>query len=439
MDTDGKFNRTLTSLDDRLAAIRAELIQNRTTRRSPKDSRFFSPSVVCDSPNPTPQPTNRSNAVPVPSPSTGRVREGYDASPRRHFPAVGSPEYTAAFTTPYIEPGEAERREQSDLVRVDPELARLCIALDLAPQFRLWLALRNETGWTSLDNVKLPVEITPRHLRRILASGEGIFWRRDPAAHRLYLVGIQPLSAVLVAQATPHLIETNLPGMLKDVLLPLHGSLEQFEAFLYSGWLAAKNDPKIARATLCKLFNRDKKTLRRWEKRLGEKKLQRIEAYAQIADPQTQYVPEHSFAYVAAVRDEPGAPIELKVRVAWQLPNTYRTSGIRQHTKRGQGRKVLAKSKISAGLQPLDAKAEGNRRNRYYFENGKRLRSVSRKYGEAIDHRRYLWLGVNRRGYQIYEPSENGYAETHYNERLRPIEEGQHLVRLRYKMGKERR
>lgn len=229
--------------------------------------------------------------------------------------------------------------------------------------------------------------------------------------------------------------------MLKDVRLSLGGSLEQFEARLYLGWLAAKDDPKIARATLSRLFNRDKRTLRRWEKRLGEKKLQRIEAYAQIADPQETYFPEHSFTYVAAVRDGPGAPVELKERVAWQLPNTYRTSGIRQHTKRGQGRKVLAKSKTSAGLQPLDVKAEGTRRNpglprnpRHYFESGKRLRSVSRKYGEATDHRRYLWLGVNRRGHQIYEPSENGFPETYANERAGGKAEGRHLGRLRYKM-----
>lgn len=356
---------------------------------------------------------------------------------RPSFPSSDSPAYREAlrFTLP---PKPVEKSALT--VRVDPELGRLCIALGRAPELRVWLVARhlaNGRGWLELDKLRewlrdFGIHLSARQLRRIHAQGVGVFWTFDAVTGRLYLRGVAKVAASLVAQASPHLTATNRPGMLRDVLLSMGGKLAYFEAMLYAGWMAAKDDPKIARVTLTMLFNRDKRTLRRWEELLGDQTIERVESFAQIADPQQFHPPAHSFAYVAAVRPEPGASADLLIRVCWQLPNTYRTKGIKQHPKRGQGRKVLA------GLLPLDSKAEGMHRNpRIYFQSSKRLRSTVRKWG-TVRHYRYLWLGVNRKGQQMYEPNENGFPDTTASERTSRRSEGRTLGKVRRKMWESR-
>ncbi len=299
-------------------------------------------------------------------------------------------------------------------VRLDPELGRLAVGLGRAAELRLWAIARQRSttqhggrGWVTVEALKADLDparaYSKRHLRRLLAAGHGVFWQYS--GHRVYLAGVQKLAGALARQAAavcPSLIATNIPGRMKDVYLPVGGTHEQWEALLYAGWLAAKNDPTIARATLEALFNRTAETLGRWERvRLAGVVLV-TPGYAQVmagdtldADSGGQiiYIPEGAKAY----EDRAGV-----LFLRWQLPNTYR-SHIRQHPHKGQGRKVRQAVASSLAGEPLEVMAEGQPRNsRRYYEDVKRLKVALRRQGAGV---RYLFLGPDARGRNCWEPA----------------------------------
>ena len=150
---------------------------------------------------------------------------------------------------------------------------RLAISLSCAAEFRLWIVGRditrcaNGSGIISKKALKarlkaLGVSYTPRHFNRLLAHGARLFWHRT--AHTIYLRSIINVARDLV-QASP--IHDNFPGV-RDVYLDVSGTLEEWEAMLYAGWIAHRSyssDITIARETQAVLFNRHENTIRRWE------------------------------------------------------------------------------------------------------------------------------------------------------------------------------
>ena len=83
-------------------------------------------------------------------------------------------------------------------MKVYPDLAAAAIRNNEATQYRLWLVLRDLSArrlgaWVQVDELRQRFEdltggCTDRHWRRLLARGEGSWWRlhRD----RVYLVGL---------------------------------------------------------------------------------------------------------------------------------------------------------------------------------------------------------------------------------------------------------
>ena len=241
-----------------------------------------------------------------------------------------------------IEVVEAPASEPGPLqVWIDPELGRLAVGLKKAGEYRVWSIFKHsygQPGWTTRDQLfsslkEAGIVKNRRSFNRILKSGKGLFWRL--AGDRVYLTGYVKLSKALTQLALKDnldLVATNIPGV-RGVKITIAGDLGDFKAQVYAGWLTHREDPKIARDTLCVLFAVVKDTLRNWEERLGAD-LEKVSNYGQTSlhpledDRITDYIPEHSYSYVTR-RGE--------IRIRWQQPNTYRTKNIPQkHTKRAQ-------------------------------------------------------------------------------------------------------
>ena len=104
--------------------------------------------------------------------------------------------------------------------------------------------------------------------------------------------------------------------------------------------------------------------------------------------------------------------IEPVVRVFWQLPNTYKPHGIRQHPRRGQAGKVR-KTANACFNHPANQRRGGKHRLRRYFDSGEGLRTYTAKH----HIQGYLWRGENRLGVGMFEPSVDGFGLTRPCER----------------------
>lgn len=311
--------------------------------------------------------------------------------------------------------------------RADPELGRVCVCLYIAAEFRLYVIARELTrqaggsGKVSRDQLRLALSIygigyTTRHFNRLLKAGDGLFWRLT--TKHLYLTHPGRVAANLAASAPEH-FTTNRPGV-RDIYLSPTGSLEQWEAAIYAGWLAHREGPTISRPALEKLFNRSSDTLRRWEQDQLDQVVTIRTNYAQCPDPAGEfhsYLPEHSQPYLANVRHN-GAWVQHE-RVYWRLPNSYQTRAIRQHPRKGQAQKV--RQRVNAALdRPADRKRGGDHVSRRYFDNAKHLKEFAAKHGSIG----YLWRGENRHQAGVFEINRNGFPLTHPNERAKFAQEG---------------
>lgn len=340
-------------------------------------------------------------------------------------------------------PPETEERLPLE-VRVDPELGRLAIGLNLAAELRVWLVLRHHfgvPGWTDRQTLYAALEAagvhhSRRHFNRLLQRGAGIFWGLSGNG-RVWLRGyIRVVRTItrLGLTTNPDLLSTNYPGV-RPVYLRLDGSLKVFKARLYAGWLAHRENPKIARATLCKLFGCTRETLWGWEALLS-RTISVIPSYTQTAvDPReddriVDYLPAHAYAYLTR-RNE--------VRIRWQSSNIYRTRLIRQHPHKGQSRKArVAAAKEVLSFRPAENRAgscperqlafgRDHWEERRYFasvNDWARFLRRGRERGLAAEDLitpqtpRYLFRGVDRNEHVLYELTLDERPHTSVNERI---------------------
>jgi hypothetical protein len=317
---------------------------------------------------------------------------------------------------------EEEDNPEPISIRVDPELGRITIAINLASHFRLWVIAReltrahNGSGWVSKKALRAAlarfnISYSDFHLRRLLQEGQGLFWNLSPK--RVYIRSSRFLSRELTRQTlatNPDLVSTNRPGV-RDVYLSPSGSLEQWEATLYAGWLAHRNNPTIARETLAALFGRSGDTIRRWEhNRLSDiVSIRKNYSQSRITGEAMERLPEHAQSYLANVYQGKTAQ---EIRLYWRLPNTYQVAAIRQHPRRGQASKV--RKAVNAEFDhPAAMWRGGLQRLKLYFDHPQRLRAYARKRGGVY----YLWLGENKHGQGIWEPTSTGFPDTRPRER----------------------
>ncbi|GAB4575820.1 MAG: hypothetical protein Kow0077_29210 [Anaerolineae bacterium] len=333
------------------------------------------------------------------------------------------------------------RADSPPEIRVDPELGRLAVGLNLAAELRLWLVLRHyfgQPGWTHRQQLRTAlkragVHHTRRHIDRLLQRGREVFWGlgRDG---KVWLRGVIRVVTRLTSRAleeNPDLIATNTPGV-RDVYVRVDGSLKQFKARLYAAWLAHRENPKIARATLCKLFGVTRETLWAWEELLPNT-LEVVTSYTQTAiDPREDdrivpFIPAHAFTYLTRTH---------RVRIRWQSPNVYRTRLVRQHPHKGQARKVrTAAAKIIRDSQPAEKRAGGRHstrrlafgrghwETRLYYASADRYRAFLKRLGANIGQHtwqapRSVFRGYNGLEHAIYEVPLDGEPQTGAWERI---------------------
>lgn len=309
--------------------------------------------------------------------------------------------------------------KKTPTIRVDPELARISIGLHLASEFRLWLIARavnrqiDGSGKVSKQEFKATLHkfgviYTRQHLRRLLNTGKHLFWDENKTS--LYLRSSQHVARELTQRAideNPDLLE-NKAGVI-DVLLSPAGTLEQWEATIYAGWLYYRNHPTISREVLSKLFNRTADTLRRWESEQLAKTVSVRHNYAQcaFADVWEQVRPETTLSYVGRTKDGE------KARFLWQISNSYSVTGIKEHRHNGQAKKV--RKAVNQQLhQPANSWRGGSPDCKLYFDSPKRLRQHLKKYEGVY----YLWRGENRHSHGIFEATTTGWGETYAKERV---------------------
>lgn len=309
-------------------------------------------------------------------------------------------------------------------LRVDPELGRLAVLLDQTQPFRLWLIGRELTrdadGSGQITTAALTaalkrfgVTCDARTIRRLLAGGDGIFWNRD--RDRLFLRSWGYVAVQFTTQAARRrgsLLERNRPGR-REIYIQVGGGKERFAAQLYAGWLAGRSDPTISREALTALFGRDRKTLRRWERDVLPGQINPRANFAQCPDWETFYdsIPEHAVDYRAAVRFK--GRVQRITRYRWQLPNTYLTTGVKEHYRAGQARKV--RKAVNAELS-LPASFGRGGPLKLYFDKPEHLHRMLRKNPEAGP--RYVWRGEDQSSKGIFEINETGFPLTHAKERV---------------------
>jgi hypothetical protein len=314
-------------------------------------------------------------------------------------------------------------------LRVEPEIGRICIGLNKASEYRLYIIARELTrsadgsgkvAKQALRGVlkRYGITYSREHFNRLLRAGNGAFW--NLSQKHVYIRSYKSLASKLATLA-PELFTTNRPGV-RDIYLSPAGSHEQWEAMLYAAWLAYRNNPTIARATLETLFRRSPDTLRRWE----QTRLQTVVSVrandVQCPHPLHEddryfdHIPEHSQPYVAQVHFQ--GQWQRVIRIRWRTSNTYQVSAIRQHHRRGQASKVRKAINDLFELPAAD-KRGGTHPLRRYFDNAKHLKDYTAKH----DSMGYLWRGENRRGRGIFEINNKGFWFTHANERTRRSEE----------------
>lgn len=320
--------------------------------------------------------------------------------------------------------------ERRSYLLTDPELGRLCIALDWASQYRLWVIIRhltrNEEGSGIISKNALQqaltdfdIHYTPRHFDRLLQNGEGLFWTINRKYKRIYLHSWINLGLNMArkADAAGMDMSGNKPGA-RQSYTNVSGSLEHWEASIYAGWLCLHEGVTIARETLSMLFRREANTIRRWEVQLGREFQKRFN-FVQCSDPERyfKHIPAHSIPYATRIYHK--GRVRSFIRVRWQIPNTYSTRTFNSMHK-GQGRKV--RRAINAEYPP-DLKPGGQCLR--YLKSPKHLKTLHHnlkfRMGLRGDVYRpfYVLLGENyRTKHGIFEITSTGFCFTHRNERV---------------------
>lgn len=304
--------------------------------------------------------------------------------------------------------------------RTDPELGRLAVALNMLPSFRLWVIARDLTRHADGSGVVLLSALvaalpsylgsgyTPRQLRRLITSGEGVFWVADEG--RLFVRSAKKVSASLVRQAydaeRPDLVESNLPGV-REVYVSLYGGLGQVKANLYAAWLTHRDYPTIARETLARLFSCSVQTLHNWEDRLPD--LERRRNYAQCPNisPYREQAPDHAYTAVCTSNGQ------VETMLTWQMPNTYIPHGLHLHRSNSGASKVRRAMNHLFDQLGADRPADpcrGGQRSKLYWDNNERFYRRTRK--RPLDGMKYVFSGVNRYGYNIWDFRHRGYGNT---------------------------
>lgn len=234
-------------------------------------------------------------------------------------------------------------------LKSDGELIRItAIGLKEAPYAQRWVVLQDmrrpgQQGFTFADLEQklnsLHVKGCTTYNRRIIRAGIGYYWRYDPRTDKIYPFGYTELcSRILERCAAAGLYDLflygNHPGSRRDMYIDVSGSAADFEAHTLAAWYSLHGCPTISRAWLSALLNRDRRSIWRLERIAG---IEIVYNEAETTEPAALPLNDKGELRggIRKTTDSIG-----RTTYYVRMVNTYVPGAIRQHHRRGQGRKA---------------------------------------------------------------------------------------------------
>jgi len=308
-------------------------------------------------------------------------------------------------------------------VKMYPDIALALLREQLVAPARLWLLLRfldqGGRGWLEIEEARQKLTSKQaqlhvfgwRQMRKLLNSGEGLFWTKDD--RRIWLRS--PLKvAISLRLKRLHNRPVALPvsGLLQGIgLVRAH-----FYASFHSGRMSEKEaqaqSAPISRATLQAICKTSRRTLRQYEKRAGVQSRQNFAVGKPLAVADLQHQAWRRGRAVLPFTDRAGQlGRQGATYTAWQLPNSYRGP----HKQRPKGRQkrmnrrladLFMKGMTGNGKQADHRPKTTEFGSKCFFANGF---SAAAKYNRQPDRDQYWPNQSRKRG-----PGNSGYRLWHW-------------------------
>lgn len=281
-------------------------------------------------------------------------------------------------------------------LKLYPSLALAMLREGQVAAGRIWLLLRHldeqGRGWIDVDQARnqlsgkeMPLRVCGwRHLRNLLAQGEGIFWQRQET--RLWLRSTNKVAAAL------GVIRFN--GKPVDLPLAiLTESIGVVRAHFYASFHSGRDHERpIARQTLQRLGGICPHTQRDYEKRANVKTKTNFAIGAKYTSAQAEEIAWQHGGACFQLTDRQGQQGKPGTTyLAWQLPNSY----CGPHSQQGCGGQKRFNKKL-ADLRPKGTAGNDHSMVKRYYSNGQLAAKAFNRGHEDIywqGHRIYYWLG----------------------------------------------
>lgn len=331
-------------------------------------------------------------------------------------------------------------------LQIDPEAARILIALGYAPGVVLAYysakhldRAASGAGWVEIGELVAFLRgagatFSDRTMDRWVKTGAGILW--DKVGSRLYLYQTTRLSRgklrgrlnlvkLALDAKRPELVSTNPPGA-RYVAVPV-ATGQQFTAYLYAAWLSSRIRPDrlqaFSRFTLGALWGVSRTILQKWERRAG---ITPVRALAQYDLAVAELIPDHAEPYVVRAGDGVAFRARGYHSNLFARPDAVTRSHARLPRERRRAALVMLENEIASEPARSQAARGFSRTGRldFYDSTGarrftpayKRVRTHLRQHG---DHERahYAHLGIDSRGRHVFEAT-TGITYTWLDEAL---------------------
>jgi hypothetical protein len=280
------------------------------------------------------------------------------------------------------------RDNQTDNATISlyPDLALAILRHNHTAAARVWLLLRyfDEQGSGTLRIDQVRDQLTGNHspwricgwrqLRHLLGAGEGIFWQRDN--DRIWLRSQVKVMATL---GVVKLREKAVALPLAVLRQGIGAARAHFYASFHSGRVrqtaAGPQVVPIARATLCTLSGRSRRSQRAYEQRAGVTARRNFVVGEAASSPNHQERAWQQKQALFLYKDHHGQLGQPgRSYMAWQLPNSY--SG-RYELWPGGGKKFLNRQLVDLQEKRLSGNdqrvvTDDKKHERRYYQDGRR-------------------------------------------------------------------
>jgi hypothetical protein len=284
------------------------------------------------------------------------------------------------------------------------DFARIDMGIKHAPLLQRWLPLHelNRTtgkqGYTHAEFdaalLRYGIKGGRAYTSRLLRKGDGIYW--NLANGIIYPIGFVELSQRILNRAAAMglhdlFLNGNNPGAHKPMYIDVSGTASDFEAAILASWHHLRGDMPISRYTLSALFNRDRRAMWRLEKIAG---IKIIYNEAETTDPADVPLKDNG-----ELRGGIYTTTDRFKRTVYhiRMANSYHTGAIRQHNRKGQGRRASYSFKLwletvlhtNREGRGNDAPVKVNKVTRTYCKDEKGIKASRKRGNTGVMYSRY--------------------------------------------------